>query len=80
MNASGRHTKRSTAEGLAHRPLGRFGNRVQQDQYVDHPIGGYSPSLRTMLPALPPRPQLDVVEMPSVAISLNTLSGFFGYP
>jgi hypothetical protein len=35
--------KRSTAEGLAHRPRGRFGNRVQQDQYVDHPIWGLLP-------------------------------------
>ena len=72
--------KRFTAEGLAHRPLGRFGNRVQQDQCVDHPIGGYSPSLKTMLPTPPPPPQLGVIENPSVAISLNTPLRLFGYP
>jgi hypothetical protein len=72
--------KRSTAEGLAHRPLGRFGNRVHQDQYVDHPIGGYSPSLKTMLPTPSPPPQLGVIENPSVAISLNSPLRFFGYP
>jgi len=72
--------KRFTAEGLAHRPLGRFGNRVQQDQCVDHPIGGYSPSLRTMLPTRPPPPQLGVIENRSLAISLKTQLVFFGYP
>jgi hypothetical protein len=69
-----------TAEGLAHRPLGRFGNRVPQDQYVDYPIWGYSPSLTPMLPTPPQRLQLDVSEIPSGAISLNARLQFFGYP
>ena len=53
-----------TAEGLAHRPLGRFGNRVPQDQYVDSPIWGYSPSLAAMLPAPTARLQLDGLRNP----------------
>ena len=77
-DASGRQPKRFVRPKVSPTGCCRFGNRVPQDQYVDYPIWGYSPSLSDMLPAPQQHPQLDGFEIRSGAISLNTRLHFFG--